>query len=332
MKRVRSLRAVTRIVALIFSLSLGMGEALSNPIEVQVSPVKRDRDDQGPFPAALEFLGGFELKSADPHFGGLSGMVMHPDGATLTFVSDHGYWFSTQVLPSVRGSPVKLGPWRKNSLLAPNGKAVRGRLRDAEAVTRDHDGSFIVAFERVHRLWRYPPTPLTFTARPKPIPIPDELARAPSNGGIEAATVLPDRRILLLSENFQNEDGSLKGWLLQGKRTEPLFYLSSDGFNPTDLATLPNGDVLVLERRYTWIRGASARLRWLPRASLKPGARLRGKEIASLGPAVDVDNLEGLAVHQDPREGTVLYIVSDDNYSLFQRTLLLQFRLNRLTP
>jgi hypothetical protein len=42
--------------------------------------------------------------------------------------------------------------------------------------------------------------------------------------------------------------------------------------------------------------------------------------------AHQVDNMEGIAVHQSG-SATVLTLVSDDNFSAIQRTLLLQFTL-----
>ena len=40
-----------------------------------------------------------------------------------------------------------------------------------------------------------------------------------------------------------------------------------------------------------------------------------------------IDNMEGLAVHRDEAGRTILTLVSDDNYSILQRTLILQFAL-----
>ena len=52
-----------------------------------------------------------------------------------------------------------------------------------------------------------------------------------------------------------------------------------------------------------------------------------GVELARLAPPYTVDNFEGLAVFPDKRGGTIIYILSDDNFNPLQRTLLLQFRL-----
>ena len=41
----------------------------------------------------------------------------------------------------------------------------------------------------------------------------------------------------------------------------------------------------------------------------------------------EIDNMEGLSVHRGAGGETVLTLVSDDNFSLLQRTLLLQFTL-----
>ena len=40
-----------------------------------------------------------------------------------------------------------------------------------------------------------------------------------------------------------------------------------------------------------------------------------------------IDNMEGLSVHRTPDNELVLTLVSDDNFSFLQRTILLQFTL-----
>jgi hypothetical protein len=62
---------------------------------------------------------------------------------------------------------------------------------------------------------------------------------------------------------------------------------------------------------------------------VQPGAILIGEELIKLEYPLQVDNFEGVAVQEDPRRGTIIYIVSDNNYHPLQRTLLLQFRLNQ---
>jgi hypothetical protein len=275
----------------------------------------------------LTFLCGYQLRSAHPRFGGLSGLALDATGSRLYAISDHGFGLSARLVHNPEGRLVSLDKWEIVPLLPPVAQVSgRGRL-DAEALVREPDGSFLVAFEQIHSLWHYSPSLLAFATPPQPSAVPSELARAPANRGIEAMTRLVDGQLLLLSEAFKNRDGSYKGWIMGQDRIAPVTYRPTDGYFPTDLATLANGDLLLLERRYYPLLGAAARLRRIARASVQAGARLEGTEIMHLERPLMVDNFEGLAVYERAGTGTLLYLISDNNYHVFQRTLLLQFRL-----
>jgi hypothetical protein len=62
-------------------------------------------------------------------------------------------------------------------------------------------------------------------------------------------------------------------------------------------------------------------------SSLKPGALVDGPSIFEADLGNEIDNMEGLDVHRDADGNLVLTMISDDNFSMLQRTLLLQFRL-----
>lgn len=272
----------------------------------------------------LALLSALELRTEHPHFGGLSGLSV-TDNKILYAISDRGRWFSARLWLDASGALVRLDAWRTGRLKQPGGAAVTGRYGDAEALARDENGSWLVSFEWKHRLWRY----ASLAGEPTAVDgLRAKLDRAPGNGGVEALTVLEDGRILAICEHYANPDGSLKGWLGRPARFESISYVSSEGFAPTDLATLAGGEVLVLERRYTPRTGAAIRIRKIDKQSLESGTRVVPREIARLAPPLAVDNFEGLAVHSDPKHGdTTLYMVSDDNFSRRQRTLLYQFRL-----
>jgi hypothetical protein len=256
----------------------------------------------------------------------LSGLSIGTDGK-LYSVSDRGYWVSAQMNFDTEGRLIDLTNWTIQSILSTNGAAVTAPLYDAEALARAPDGSFLVAFEEVHRIWRYPPPPATFDSLPAPVPVPLELANAPANGGLESIAVLPDGRILVIAEEFANPDRTFKGWVLEDGRFAELSYLPSDGFEASDCAALKNGDVIVVERRYVPFGILSARLKLVKASNIRAGAKLIGEELLRLQSPLEVDNFEGIAVQEDPVKGATIYLVSDDNYNPFQRTLLLQFRL-----
>jgi hypothetical protein len=291
---------------------------------IDLDPNRPQRKEFG----RLTLLSAYELRSKDARFGGLSGLTIGIDGR-LYAVSDAGYWVSARMSLDPERRLLDLIEWTIEPILSTTGARVRNPLHDAEALARTSDGSFMIAFESVHRIWRYPPPPVTFHSLPTPIPVPTELAKAPSNGGLEGLAVLPEGRLLALTEEFQNLDGSFKGWLIEGERFFEISYSPAENFRVTDCAALSNGDVIVLERRYIPLISLSARLTLVRRQDILPGAQLIGEELLRLQYPLEVDNFEGVAVEEDPIKGTIIYIVSDDNYNALQRTLLLQFRLNR---
>ena len=216
-----------------------------------------------------------------------------------------------------------------------NGQPLSRRLdkreQDAEAVERLADGSYLVSFEGNHRILRY----ASLKSQPTLFAIPPGIAEAPRNGGLEAMTPLADGRVLVLSEKFHSEEdggkgkGDYIGWLLtaDGQNLGQVYWPGTGIFRPTDLAALPNGDVLLLQRRFTLVGGAGARLSRIPAARIKAGGRLIDEEVALLTPHRAVDNFAGLAVRRDPKGGWLIYLLSDDNFNPLQRTLLLQFHL-----
>ncbi len=326
-------RGATVLVSLLLSLLLWITldrPATAAPIEIRLSPVPlNDKDLAEVRVGELEFLAGFVLHARNPLFGGLSGLVLADEGRRFIAISDRGHWLSGQLRLAADGRLTGLDRTRLEPLRDLKGKQVliRDGLHDAEAVERLPDGSLLVGFERRHRLWRYPDTTDLATARAEPFLDIKAFGRPPLNGGVEALAPLADGSVLLLTEELFVESGDLRGWLWRKGRALPLRYATLGPFKPTDLAVLPGGDLLVLERRYSPLGGAGARLVRIARDEVFPGARLEGREIASIAWPLTVDNFEALAVAPAPGGGSLVYLLSDDNFSPLQDTILLQFRL-----
>jgi hypothetical protein len=81
-----------------------------------------------------------------------------------------------------------------------------------------------------------------------------------------------------------------------------------------------------LERRVSVFGGFAARLSVIPAATVVPGARLAGQEIAVIAKQLPVDNFEAVTARAAPDGSVLIYMLSDDNFSDMERTLLLQFR------
>ena len=60
---------------------------------------------------------------------------------------------------------------------------------------------------------------------------------------------------------------------------------------------------------------------------MKPGATVDGPALFEADMGYQIDNMEGLSVHRAADGALVLTLISDDNFSMIQRTLLLQFTL-----
>ena len=307
------------------------GEYYASPsaashLSVELLPIQIDKRN----PKRVEFdrlrlLGAFQLRSRQPRFGGLSGLTIGADGK-LYAISDNGFWLSARMQFNSNGRLSNLADWQIAPLLTPENIPVDMLLTDAEGLAQAPDGSFIVAFEQVHRLWRYRAPPDTFSSPALPVLMSSEISKAPRNGGLEAVSVLPDGRIFAIAEELENPDGSVKAWLIDNDRFAELSYHPDSDFKVSDCAALKNGDALVLERRYNLPMRFSARLTLIKADQIRPGASLRGEELLRLEAPLLTDNFEGVAV-METNAGTMIFLVSDDNYFPFQRTLLLQFLL-----
>lgn len=274
---------------------------------------------------ALAFRGGLVLISEDRRFGGLSGLHVSPDGGRLLAVTDQGNWLFAHLGYDGRGYLTSLSAAELGAMRDPKGKPLEDKAwADAESLAMLEDGSAIVGFERHHRLWRYrgerPGIPEVF-------PAPPGIERAPPNEGLEALAALKDGGLLGITEQMSaGRDGFLQGFLWRGGQWSTLSYRAVGTPRPSDATALPSGDVLVLERAYSPVQGLLLRLRRIARTSIEPGAVLDPPILAELRPPLTVENFEGIAVRQVEKQ-TLVYLVSDDNFSTLQKTLLLMFAL-----
>ncbi len=285
----------------------------------------------------LRFLAGFHLTSDSEGFGGFSGLVIDSE-SHLTAVSDEGHWLTARVNLNADGTLLSLHDARLGVLCDDDGDPVAGKeRRDAEELQELPGRGFLVSFERHHRIVLYPVTangshPLAEV--PDPFPFPPAIVPTRANSGMEAFAVLHDGRLLTFAEELRTTEDDMIGWIghpEQGDWRNVTLTPQAD-FLPTGATVLPSGDVVLLERSYRKERGNRVRLSLLGAASLKPEARLEPRELALLEPPNIVDNMEAIASHLGPGGKTLIYLMSDDNFSDKQRTLLLQFEISTTGP
>lgn len=293
-------------------------------------------------PAATEvgrliWRGGVEMKADSPNFGGWSDLHVTPDGRTLTSISDEGAWLSATIDYSADGNLAGLTQGRIGQLRGLDGKAIHSKAEaDAEAMARLPDGSWLVAFERRHRLWHY----RTLDATPLPVEGPADIGRQPANGGIEALTALADGTVIAISEEYSLKPGTVVGWIGRPAATpgssptgnvrynwSSFSYATNPDFRPTAIVQLPDGAFATLERAFDVVRGVRVRVMHFDAAQLQPGGTVTAEELAFLATPYAVDNLEGLSTTRGPRGETLLWLISDDNFNPLQRNILMLFEL-----
>lgn len=320
------------VAAVAFSLALADRFSLSPPAQaaplvIKTTPLLLNKTNPAQTRVGeLVYRGGLVLQSTNEDFGGISGMRVRADGVVLA-VSDAGTWISfaliekTEKLVGVTG--IGLAP-----LLDQDGNPGTKINRDAESV--EIGATTSVSFEGDHRVWIYkdidPADPETFKA----VAVQDWRLPAmqlwPSNGGAEAVCDIgPDKKRLLISEDAPGPANSKDAFLTSGTSEVRFGFLPEDGFKPTDCVALPGAQqALILQRHFSPFTGVAASVGVTDFATLQNGMTVKSREIARLTPPLSVDNMEGISyIERGNRK--FIYIVSDDNFSGLQRTLLMKF-------
>jgi hypothetical protein len=304
------------------------------PIEIRATPiesfslVERERRDFG----ALTFRSGLELRSDVESFGGFSGLWRSPGGEEIVALGDNTQWLTARVVSTNR----RLAGLA-NAVIAPvlarDGKPLRRtRSYDTEALTIA-GGVAYVAIERTQEVMRFNWAKEGVRARAQPVPVPAEAKQLPRNQGLEAIGVAPPRSplagalVVIAEQAGGTTTAPTRGFILSGTRKGAFDVVRSGGFDVTDLAFLPSGEMLLLERRASFLRGFGARIRRLAADALYPNATVDGPVIFEADAGHQIDNMEGLAVHRDGAGETIVSMISDDNFSTLQRTILLEFAL-----
>ena len=127
-------------------------------------------------------------------------------------------------------------------------------------------------------------------------------------------------------------NGHHSGWILRGKQKFRFGLKRRNNFDITAAEFLPNGDLLVLERRFSLTQGSAVRIRRISQHDLtmeniRRGILLDGVDLMTADLTHQIDNMEGMTVWQRADGTAMISLISDDNLNFFQRTLLLEFEL-----
>ena len=314
-----------------FLVGLAASSAVAEPLNITSSSLSRfalltNATTFGP----LTWRGGIELTSSNEKFGGLSGLIMADECTSLHAVSDAGRWFTANVnytgnvLSGLTSSSIY-------PILDDRGKPPPSkRWGDAEAIAAGPNGITIVGFESRTRVGAYDIADKGFKAKFQNLNPPKDMMQGQQNGELESVGYFTNGTLkgnyIAIAERNLDTQGNTKAWAWNDKRSFAFSIRQVENYNITDLAMLPNGDILLLQRSYHPMTLPGMAMSRFPASDIKPGKTIQPETLLEAKvPFYAIDNMEGLAVCK--RNGELrVNILSDNNFKTdVQRTLLLQF-------
>ena len=276
----------------------------------------------------LDFLGGLQISSDHPQFGGFSGVSLLGDGSQMLAINDSGSFLRARLMHN-GGRLVGAAEGELEELFGDGTESKqRGDTEDIAFDPRDPSKGVIVRERQANAMLAFDlenGRPVRFN--PTVVGAANRTLR--SNAGLESVAFAPASstlagNIIAIAERPPRGETDIPGWIAG---VGAFSIVRHDEFDVSSARFLPDGDLLLLERRFSPARGIGMRLRRIAGDAITVGARLDGDYILDAGMTSQIDNMEGLEVSRDAEGRTILTIVSDDNYNIFQRTLILQFAL-----
>lgn len=292
-------------------------EIVSRPVLLDASDPARRRLGK------LTFKGGWHLTSSTRGFGGLSGLDV--DGNRVTALGDGGTIIRFRLGRFGNASDATMTP-----VAAGCGRVARKADNDTEALTQDSARqTWWIAYEWRNSICR---TNTDFTSSTA-VRFPPEIRVWHPKLGAESMTRLSDGRFLIIAESVSPITGLAQAFLFDRDPTDPaaqsrrLSYRPAAGFRATDVAELPDGRLLILNRRFTPWSLFTTELTLVAALAKDPVGIFQGASVARLAPPSTTGNFEGLAVSVE-NGAPIIWLISDNNFMRWQRTLLLKFALD----
>ncbi|MBX3578693.1 MAG: esterase-like activity of phytase family protein [Rhizobiaceae bacterium] len=321
-------------LALLALLAPAGVQAADEAISVNVRPISQFRigSDETRF-GPLEFVGGLEMTSSSRDFGALSSFRFLTPGADFIGVADTGFWFFGTLGHDADGRPATISDFSMEQMVDAAGNPIDEKWEvDGEGLDVK-DGIATVGFERRHRVaqFRIERGAMKPAFKELDFLVPRHELR--QNKGFETVTRAHpygqhENGLVVVSERSIDTQGNVFAAIIEGPN-KGVFTVKRDGnFDITDGAFLENGDLLILERSFSVAEGVRMRLRRLYGETIAKGQVADGPVLFAADMAYQIDNMEGMDVWKRADGKTIVSLVSDDNHSILQRNLYLEFILN----
>ena len=322
------------LAAVVLFQPLGAGSVPLDQIKVTARPITqfhigRDEKQFGP----LEFVGGLELTANSRDFGAFSAFRFTGPSGDFVGVADSGFWFFGRVVHDASQRPAGIDNFRMVEIVDDAGMTGAAKWDvDAEGLAVK-DGIASVGFERNHRIaeFRIDPDRMGAAIRNFDFLVPaNELRR---NRGFETVAHTPadgkhEGGLVVVSEKSLDSRGNVFAAIIQGPNKGVFTVARHGSFDITDGAFLPGGDLLLLERSFSMAEGVKMQLRRISGDFIAKGAVADGPVLLAADMGYQIDNMEAMDVWKRSDGALMVSLLSDDNQSMFQRNLYLEFILH----
>lgn len=266
------------------------------------------------------FLADFAWHMPDAAFGGLSGLEISADGLAFSVVSDRGAFTSGTFTRDDQGRITGFTAAPMTLLLDENAGPFDDDSHDSEGLAIAGDGTAYVSFEGGARVVRFD----RLGSISVPLPIPREFTAMQENSALEALAIDAEGTLYTLPERSGALTKPFPVYRFKGGKWDADLTIPRSGtFLPVSADFGPDGKFYLLERQFRGLAGFSSRLRGF---SLGPDG-FGVPEVLFETPVGLHDNLEGLAIWRDPAGQLRATMASDDNFKVFLRSQIVEYRL-----
>ena len=268
----------------------------------------------------LEQVGFLNIDRNEKDYGGFSGLVISSEGTEALVVTDKSFFFVLELRREENDMLTEYSVVRKGRILSSKGEHLNGRNTDSESIVIDKNNNYYISFESNHRIMMH----AKVEGKGVFVPKHPMFRKLSVNKGIEALAIDADNRLIAIPEKPPSGISDIPIFRLQNDKWEIIKYVKiNDNFLVTDAEILPEGLLLILERKFSWTQGFKTRFRLI---SLDKFDNTEPITVFT-STANQFDNLEGVTLWRDKNGEMRILTVSDDNFHPLQQSEIREFFL-----
>ena len=260
------------------------------------------------------------LNKGDPNFGGLSGISMSDDGKFFVAISDRANYFKGRTIRDDAKKLVDLKILERGKILDSKGRELSGKNTDSESIIRSKDDGYYVSFESNNRIMFHPKLSEPGQFLPKHV----DFQRLRYNDGIEALAVNTSGQVYAIPEMPPNGDKFHPIYKFRENKWQLITTVQiGDDFKVSEAEFIDDNNLILLERKFTFLDGFKIRIRRL----IFDQDKIKSTQILLESDPWEFFNLEGLSKWQDEHGNTYITLVSDNQFSPLLKTEIREFQV-----